>query len=127
MPSLRDRVALRLALIVLVVNGSVCSASNRSASGKTAESALSHGSSPLARSGFEHFYNMEYDKAIRDFTLDMQQHPDDPAAVNHLLSAVLFKELYRIGALDTELYASDSFLSAGSLTSTRKCVSAYAS
>jgi tetratricopeptide (TPR) repeat protein len=107
-------IALRcgLALIVLLVNGSVCTASSRSASGKTAEPALAHGSSPLARSGFEYFYNMEYDKAIRDFTLDVQQHPDDPAATNHLLSAVLFKELYRIGALDTELYASDSFLSA---------------
>jgi hypothetical protein len=55
---------------------------------------------------------MEYDRAVRDFTLDAQQRPDDPFAANHLLTAVLFKELYRVGALDTELYASDSFLSA---------------
>ena len=37
----------------------------------------------------------------------MQAHPDDPFAVNHLLSAVIFKELLRIGALDTEAYANN--------------------
>ena len=45
-----------------------------------------------------------------DFEVALQAHPDDPFAVNHLLSAVIFKELLRIGALDTEAYASDNFL-----------------
>jgi len=62
------------------------------------------------RKGFEHFYNLEYDKAIKEFEAAQQAHPNDPFAVNHLLSAVIFKELYRIGALDTEAYAADSFL-----------------
>src|SRR5579871_3710435 len=61
-------------------------------------------SDPLTLSGLDHFYNMEYDKAIQDLTLAFQQHPDDPFAANHLLSAYLFRELYRTGALDTELY-----------------------
>jgi tetratricopeptide (TPR) repeat protein len=65
---------------------------------------------PQTRAGFEHFYNMEYDRAIQDFEKALETHADDPFAVNHLLSAVLFKELYRIGALDSELYANDSFL-----------------
>ncbi len=65
---------------------------------------------PLTRAGFEHFYNLEYDKAVRNFERVVEGHPDDPFAVNHLLSAVLFRELYRIGALDTELYAKNSFL-----------------
>jgi len=30
-----------------------------------------------------------------------RRHPDDPFAVNHLLTAVLFRELYRMGALNT--------------------------
>jgi hypothetical protein len=68
------------------------------------------GSDPLSRSGFDHFYNMEYDKAIHDFELDAQQHPEDPYAANRLLMAVLFKELYRIGAMDSEIFANDSFL-----------------
>ena len=62
------------------------------------------------RKGYDYFYNLEYDKAIHEFELALAAHPDDPSAVNHLLGAVLFKELYRIGALDTESYAGDSFL-----------------
>lgn len=62
------------------------------------------------RAGFEHFYNMEYDAAIRNFEQVAEQHPDDPFAVNHLLTGVMFKELYRIGALDSELYAKNDFL-----------------
>lgn len=62
------------------------------------------------RKGFDHFYNLEYDKAIREFEVAQQAHPDDPFAVNHTLAAVIFKELLRIGALDTEAYAGDTFL-----------------
>lgn len=62
------------------------------------------------RKGFDDFYNLEYDKAIREFEAAQQAHPSDPFAVNHLLAAVIFKELKRIGALDTEAYAGDSFL-----------------
>lgn len=62
------------------------------------------------RKGFDNFYNMDYDKSMREFEAAMQAHPDDPFAVNHLLSAIIFKELYRIGALDTEAYATDNFL-----------------
>jgi len=65
---------------------------------------------PTTRKGFEDFYNLEYDKSIKEFEAVMQAHPDDPFAVNHVLSAVIFKELYKIGALDTEAYASDSFI-----------------
>jgi len=62
------------------------------------------------RKGFEHFYELDYDKAIRDFEAAQQAHPDDPFAVNHVLAAVTFKELSRIGALDTESYAGDTFM-----------------
>jgi len=62
------------------------------------------------RKGFDAFYNLEYDKAIHEFEAAQQAHPNDPFAVNHTLAAVIFKELYRLGALDTEAYASDSFL-----------------
>jgi hypothetical protein len=62
------------------------------------------------RKGFEDFYNLDYDKAIREFEAAQQAHPGDPFAVNHTLAGVVFRELYRIGALDTEAYAQDSFL-----------------
>lgn len=69
-----------------------------------------HLDDPHTKAGFEHFYNLEYDKAIHEFELALQGHPDDAFAVNHLLSGVMFKELYRIGALDSELYAKEGFL-----------------
>jgi tetratricopeptide (TPR) repeat protein len=66
---------------------------------------------PISRKGADYFYNLEYDKSIQEFEIALKAHPDDPFAVNHLISSVMFKELYRIGALDTELYSADGFLS----------------
>ncbi len=37
-------------------------------------------------------------------------HPNDPFALNHLLSATLIRELYRMGAINTGDYANDSFI-----------------
>jgi tetratricopeptide (TPR) repeat protein len=61
---------------------------------------------------FDHFYNQDYDRAIQDFDQVLHRHPDDPFAINHLLTAVLFRELYRMGVLDTGEYANDSFVAA---------------
>lgn len=64
----------------------------------------------LTRAGFEHFYDLDYEIAIHDFQQALQAHPDDPFAANHLLAGVLHRELYRVGALDTSLYVTNSFL-----------------
>jgi Protein of unknown function (DUF3808) len=69
-----------------------------------------HPADPLNSAAFEHFYDMHYDKSVQEFTQISQRHPDDPDAVNHLLTAVLFRELYRMGALNAGEYANDSFL-----------------
>jgi tetratricopeptide (TPR) repeat protein len=65
---------------------------------------------PLNATAFDHFYNMDYDRSVQEFEQILARHPDDPFAVNHLLTAVLFRELNRMGALNTGAYASDSFL-----------------
>jgi hypothetical protein len=65
---------------------------------------------PLNAAAFDHFYDMDYDSSIQEFTQIEKRHPDDPDAVNHLLTVVLFRELYRIGALSSGEYASDSFV-----------------
>jgi len=65
---------------------------------------------PLNAPAFEHFYNMDYDHSVSEFEQVLKRHPDNPLAVNHLLTAVLFQELYRMGALDTGEYANDSFV-----------------
>ncbi len=59
---------------------------------------------------FEHFYNLEYDPAVQDFEQVLRRHPSDPFAVNHLISGLLIRELYRMGALNTGEYADDSFI-----------------
>lgn len=67
---------------------------------------------PLNLTAFNHFYNLDYDRAVQEFDQVLQRHPEDPFAVNHLLTAVLFRELYRMGALNTGEYANDSFIHA---------------
>jgi hypothetical protein len=65
---------------------------------------------PLNQAAFEHYYNLDYDAAIQDFERILQRHPNDPFAVNHLLSAVQVRELYRMGAMNTGEYTNDSFI-----------------
>jgi tetratricopeptide (TPR) repeat protein len=67
---------------------------------------------PLNPTAFNHFYNLEYDRAVQEFEQVLARHPDDPFAVNHLLTATLFRELYRMGVLNTGEYANDTFISA---------------
>lgn len=66
----------------------------------------------LNASAFEHFYNMDYERSIQEFTEILRRHPNDADAINHLLNATLFHELYRIGALNAGEYANDSFVNA---------------
>jgi len=65
---------------------------------------------PVNQAAFEHYYNLDYDAAIQDFERILARHPNDPFAVNHLLSAVQVRELYRMGAMNTGEYANDSFI-----------------
>jgi tetratricopeptide (TPR) repeat protein len=59
---------------------------------------------------FEHFYNLDYDLAVQEFEQVLRRHPNDPFAVNHLISGLLIRELYRMGAMNTGEYADDSFI-----------------
>jgi tetratricopeptide (TPR) repeat protein len=67
---------------------------------------------PQNLTAFNHFYNLDYDRAVAEFAQVLGRHPDDPFAVNHLLTATLFRELYLTGVLNTGEYANDSFISA---------------
>jgi tetratricopeptide (TPR) repeat protein len=92
-----------LAALGLFVGASVCSA-------QTVPVAIRPTNNELAARGFNELYNGDYDPAIRDFTQLRNQYPNDPFTSNYLLAAELFKELSRIGALDTESYSGESFL-----------------
>jgi tetratricopeptide (TPR) repeat protein len=53
--------------------------------------------------GFEHFYNLEYDDAIREFKAQISREPENPNGYNHLAQAVLYREMFKAGALESEL------------------------
>src|ERR1700683_2200931 len=65
---------------------------------------------PTVRQAFDRFYTLDYDAALSRFEKIQNQHPDNPLAVDYVLDAVLFRELYRLDLLDTTLYAHDGFL-----------------
>lgn len=65
---------------------------------------------PQVEAAYEHFYSMDYDRATQDFENILAKNPNDATAVNHLLTAVLMHELYRMGAMNTGEYANNSFI-----------------
>jgi tetratricopeptide (TPR) repeat protein len=65
---------------------------------------------PLVRQAFDHFYILDYDGALSRFEKVQARNPDNPLAVDYVLDAVIFRELYRLDLLDTTFYAHDGFL-----------------
>jgi tetratricopeptide (TPR) repeat protein len=65
---------------------------------------------PLNQAAFEHYYNLDHDAAIQDFEKIAARHPNDPLALNHLLSAIQVRELYRMGAMNSGEYSNDNFI-----------------
>src|SRR3954447_10141346 len=106
-PSIR-RILINCLLLCLPVVSAITSES--AASKPTKLGPILPSKDTVVKRAFDHFYNSEYDKAIRDFEGIQKEHPENPHATNYLLSAVMFRELYRIGALDTEAYAGNSFI-----------------
>ena len=65
---------------------------------------------PQTDAAFDDFYNMRYDRATQEFEKILDKHPNDPFAVNHLLTTILMRDLYDTGAMNTGDYANDSFV-----------------
>ena len=53
--------------------------------------------------GLEHFYNLEYDEALVEFRRNAAAKPDDAGAANRVAHGVLYREMFRAGALESEL------------------------
>lgn len=56
-----------------------------------------------ATKGYEHFYNLEFDQAIEVFQAAVRANPEDAESHNHLAHAILYREMLRSGALESEL------------------------
>ncbi len=65
----------------------------------------------LVDEGYDHFYNLEYEPAMADFQKAIAQNPNDPELYNHLAQTIVFQEMFRNGALESELVSgTNSFL-----------------
>jgi tetratricopeptide (TPR) repeat protein len=100
----------RFAIITILLAGLCLCACPFAVAAQSAPTAIRPSNNALAARGFNELYNMDYDPALRDFARLQSEYPSDPFTSNYLLAAELFKELNRIGALDTETYSSESFL-----------------
>ncbi len=58
--------------------------------------------------GFDHFYNLEYDQAISDFSVALKDNPSDPNLNNHLAQAILYRAMFHAGALESELVTGNN-------------------
>jgi tetratricopeptide (TPR) repeat protein len=65
-------------------------------------------SDPATDPGFQHFYNLEYDDALRIFGARVAANPNDPAADTALAQTVLYFEMFRNGALDSDIIGSSN-------------------
>jgi tetratricopeptide (TPR) repeat protein len=102
--------AVLFCLVLLCLASPAAKGQARAVPESLAITAASPAHDPLADAAFDHFYNMDYDHAIQEFEKLLDRRPNDPSAVNHLLSAVLMHELYRMGAMNTGEYSNDSFI-----------------
>ena len=69
------------------------------------------GQQPLVDQGFTYFYNLDYDEAIAVFEKAIARDPGQPDLHNHLAQTLIFREMFRNGALESELVSgNNSFL-----------------
>ncbi|MBL8215402.1 MAG: tetratricopeptide repeat protein [Bryobacterales bacterium] len=62
--------------------------------------------------GFDHFYNLEFDQAIDAFQKALEEQPEDPKRHLRVVQGLLYREMLRSGALESELVSGNNpFLS----------------
>jgi tetratricopeptide (TPR) repeat protein len=108
----RERCHALLILVGFLVSISIPGYSQAQASPSAPSTSPHHAEQydALVESAYDHFYNMEYEKAIPEFEKNLEKHPNDPFAVNHMLTGILMRNLYETGAMNTGDYANDSFI-----------------
>ena len=63
---------------------------------------------PVIASAFDHFYNLEYDQALTDFYQAAKAHPNDADLRNNIAQTLLYREMFRNGALESELISGNN-------------------
>ncbi len=67
----------------------------------------------LRRTGLEALYNLDYEKARKDFSEIVRLYPDHPAGSQLLAARLWAKTLYESRRLQGSLYSSESFYTQG--------------
>jgi tetratricopeptide (TPR) repeat protein len=76
--------------------------------------------------GFDHFYNLEYDPSIAAFERAAAANPASPLPQDGIAQAVLYREMFRNGALESELIdGNNSFLRRPKLEATQDTVTRF--
>ncbi len=80
--------------IALLTAGSLCAAAN-----------------PWIQQGDDDFYNLDYDQSVANYEKAVADDPQNAEYHNHLAQALLYREMFRDGALESELVSgNNSFL-----------------
>jgi len=62
----------------------------------------------LRQAADNHFYNLEYDAALADYGRLIELNPAGPASYNSLAGAYLYRELFRLGLLESALFGMEN-------------------
>lgn len=60
------------------------------------------------RQGHDHYFNLEHDEAVASYRKALDLNPADPNTYNHIATAILFRELNRLGMLETSAFKEDN-------------------
>src|ERR1035438_6419580 len=76
--------------------------------------------------GFDHFYNLEYPESIAAFERAAAANPTSPLPQDGIAQAVLYREMFRNGALESELIdGTNSFLRRPKMEASQETVSRF--
>ena len=106
----RNLRSLIILMLLLVAAGAGNAQQSQTSSPETTDPAKLDS---LRRSGIEALYNLDFDKAERDFKEIVRLYPSHPAGPQLLAARVWTKTLYESRRLQSSLYSSESFYSSG--------------
>lgn len=101
---------LLFVLTTILLNSSLAFGQAKDAAAPATESSRME---ELRAAGLEALYNLDYEKAQKDFNEIVRLYPDHPAGSQLLAARLLAKTLYESRRLQGSLYNSDSFYSKG--------------
>jgi hypothetical protein len=105
-------VKLFLGVLVVLLATTFCVRAQQPVAPWLSETERAHFES-LRKSGLEALYNIDYDKAYRDFKEIVQLYPNHPGGHQLLAARLWIKTLYESRRLQSSLYNSESFYTNG--------------